>query len=103
MWQHFESTRPVSDRNEARAMEDLLRGTAGPDGQSCRLTEFSLATRRGDLMPRLSDAEEEAVRRHLAPVVETLMAEALARSGATREDMEEARNRPISGAPWWTW
>lgn len=33
MWRHFESSDPVSDLNGARAMEELLRGTAGPDGR----------------------------------------------------------------------
>ena len=67
MWGHIESTRPVADRNGARAMEELLKGTAGPDGQRCRLTEFSEAFRRGALMPKLTDPEQEAVRRHPAP------------------------------------
>lgn len=36
MWRHIESTYPVADRNGARAMEDLLTATAGPDEQGCR-------------------------------------------------------------------
>lgn len=32
MWRHFESTRPISDRNGAKEMEELLRGTMGTDG-----------------------------------------------------------------------
>ena len=103
MWRHTERTRPVADRNGARAMEELLKGTAGPDGQRCRLTEFSEAFRRGDFMPELSEPEQEAVRRYLAPAVNMLIAEALARSGGTREDIQEERQRRRSGAPGWAW
>ena len=103
MWRHIESTRPVTDRHGARAMEELLKGTTGPDGQRCRLTDFSEAFRRGDVMPKLAEPEQEAVRRHLLPAVNMLMGEALSRSGGTRDDMEEAKQRPVSGAPWWTW
>ena len=103
MWRHIESTRPVSDRSGARAMEELLRCTTGPDGQRCRLTDFSEAFRRGDVMPKLAEPEQEAVRRHLLPAVNMLMGESLSRSGGTRDDMEEAKQRPVSGAPWWTW
>ena len=94
MWRHFESTRPLSDRNGAKAMEELLRGTAGPDGQGCRLTEFSEAFRRGGVMPTLTGPEQEAVRRHLAPAVNMLIEEALARAGGTREDMERQNTAP---------
>ena len=103
MWQYIESARPVADRNGARAMEELLSATAGPDGQGCRLTGFSEAFRRGDLMPELSEPEQEAVRRYLAPAVNMLIAEALARSGGTREDIQEERQRRRSGAPGWAW
>ena len=102
MWRHIGNTRPIADRNGAREMEELLRGATGADGQRCRLTDFSEAFRRGDVMPKITEPEQEAVRRHLVPVVNMLIAEALARSGGTREDMEEAKQRPISGAPWWT-
>ncbi len=103
MWRHFKGTRPVSDRDGARAMEELLRGTAGPDGLGCRLTEFSEAFRRGDVMPTLTGPEQEAVARHLAPAVNMLVEEALARARATREELEEAKHRPLPGAPWWVW
>ena len=103
MWRHTERTRPVADRNGARAMEELLKGTAGPDGQRCRLTEFSEAFRRGDFMPELTEPEQEAVRRYLAPAVNMLIVEALARSGGTREDIQEERQRRRSGAPGWAW
>ena len=89
MWQYMESTRPVADRSGARAMEELLSGTAEPDGQACRLTEFSEAFRRGDLMPRLTGPEREAVGRHLAAAVNMLIAEALTRPGGTREDIRQ--------------
>ena len=103
MWRHIGNTRPISDRNGASEMEELLRGTTGADGQRCRLTDFSEVFRRGDVMPKITEPEQETVCRHLVPVVNMLIAEALARSGGTREDMEEAKQRPISGAPWWTW
>ena len=103
MWRYTERTRPVTDRNGARAMEGLLRATAGPDGQRCRLTEFSEAFRRGAIMPKLTGPEQEAARRYLVPAVDMLIAEALARSGGTREDLEEANRGPVSGAPWWNW
>ena len=79
--------------DRGRAMEELLKGTAGPDGQWCRLTEFSEAFRRGDLMPKLTEPEQEAMRRHLLPAVNVLIEEALARSGGTREDIQEERQR----------
>ena len=93
MWRHIESTRPVGDRKGARTMEELLSATAEPDGQGCRLTAFSEAFRRGALMPDLSEPEGEAVGRHLAPAVNMLIAEALARSGGTREDIQQERHR----------
>ena len=93
MWRYIESTRPVADRDGARTMEELLRATTGPDGQGCRLTELSEASRRGDLMPELSEPEHEAVGRHLVPAVNVLITEALARSGGTREDIQEERHR----------
>ena len=99
LWRYIERVRPVLDRKGAREMEELLRATAGPDGQRCRLTEFSEAFRRGDVMPELSGLEQAAVRQHLALAVNMLIAEALARSGGTREDMEEARHRRGSGPP----
>ena len=104
MWRHIESTRPVADRDSARAMEELLTATTSPDWQGCRLTAFSEAFRRGDLMPELSEPEQEAVGRHLVPSVNVLIAEALARSGGTREDIQQERHRRGSRAPgraWW--
>ena len=104
MWRHIESTRPVADRDSARAMEELLTATTSPDGQGCRLTAFSEAFRRGDLMPELSEPEQEAVGRHLVPSVNALITEALARTGGTREDIPQERHRRGSRAPgraWW--
>lgn len=54
-------------------------------------------------MPDLTEPEEEAVGRHLAPAVNMLIEEALARAGGTREDLTKAGQRPLSGAPWWVW
>ena len=95
MWRHFESTRPVADRRGAGAVAYLLSATAEPDGQGCSLTAFSEAFRRGDLMPELSGPEWEAVDRHLAPAVNALITEALARSGGTREDIQREGHRRL--------
>ena len=103
MWRYTERVRPVTDRKGAGTMEELLRATAGADGQRCHLTEFSEAFRRGDVMPEFSGPEQAAVRQHLSPAVNMLVAEALARSGGTREDLEEARHLRGSGPPGWTW
>ena len=99
MWRHTDSIRPVADRTGARAMEELLTATAEPDGQGCRLTAFSEAYRRDERMPKLSEPEQEAVGRHLEPAVNMLITEALARSGGTREDIQQERNRRISRPP----
>ena len=99
MWWYMEGARPVTDRPGAREMEELLSGTAEPDGQGCRLTAFSEAFRRGDLMPELSGPEQEAVGRHLAPAVNMLIAEALTRSGGIREDIRQERHQRTSRMP----
>ena len=93
MWRHVENTRPVADRDGARAMEELLRATAEPHGRRCRLTELSEAHRRGDIVPDLNDSDLEAVKRYLLPAVNALITETLARCGATREHMEQERLR----------
>ncbi len=72
-------------------MEDLLAATTGPDGLGCRLTESSEAFRKHRPMPKLSGPEWEAVRRYLATAVNALITEALARSGAAREDLRRER------------
>ena len=100
MWRYTESTRPLADRDGARAIEELLRATSGPDGNRCRLTELSEAQRRGDLAPDLSDSELEAVKHHLYPAVNALITEALARCGATREDIHQERLRRRSQRVW---
>ena len=38
MWRHTESTRPIANRNGAKAMDNLLSATKEPDGQECSLT-----------------------------------------------------------------
>ena len=93
MWRHVEGARPIADRDGARAMEELLRATADSDGRRCRLTEISEAHRRGDIEPDLSDSDLEAVKRYLLPAVNALITEALARCGATREDIQQERLR----------
>ena len=68
-------------------MEHLLAATTGTDGLGCSLTEFSLAFRRDEPLPELGEPEWEAVRRYLPRAVDALITEALARSGAAREDL----------------
>ena len=89
MWRYIESTRPLADRNGAKAMEELLRATAEPDRLGCRLTALSEAYRRGDIIPCLSDSQMEATKRHLVPAANALMTEALHRCGATLEDLQQ--------------
>ena len=103
MWQHVRNAGLVSDRAGAKRMEGLLKGTTHPEQQGCSLTGLSQAFRRGDPMPELGETEQKAVRQHLAPSVQMLIAEALTRSGSTREELEQAKQGPVSGAPWWTW
>ena len=93
MWRHVEGSRPIADRDGARAMEELLRATADSDGRRCGLTELSETHQRGDIEPDLSDSDLEAMKRYLLPAVNALIAEALARCGATREHIEQERLR----------
>ena len=53
-------------------------------------------------MPELEETEQEALRQHLAPSDQMLIAEALTRSGGTQEELEQAKQGPVPGAPWWT-
>ena len=92
MWQHIKGGRPIADEKEAEAMESLLAATKGPDG-GCSLTRFTEAWRRGGIVPDPTEAEWQAMNLHLAPAVGALVTEALARSGATRDDVEKERNR----------
>ena len=91
LWQHVESVQPIADREGARAMENLLAATTGPDGSGCSLTAFSEAYRRGTEYPGMSDEELEAVKRWIRPTVDALITEALARSGAAREDLRREK------------
>ena len=81
----------------ARSLKGLLATTTGPDRLVCFLTTFSEAYRRHEPMPKLSGPEWEAVRHCLAPAVNALLAEALARFGVVREDLR--RERSSSGEP----
>ena len=87
MWRHIESTRPIADREGALAMENLLAATTGPDGLGCSLAAFTEAHLRDEPPPELSEREWEAVRCHLPTAVDALIREALARSGAVRDDL----------------
>ena len=100
MWRHVEGARPIADRDGVRAMEELLRATADSDGRRCRLTELSEVFRRGDIEPDLSDSDLEAVKRYLLPAVNALITEALARCGATRDDIQQERLRRRSQGAW---
>ena len=94
MWRHIKDTgRPIADEKGAEAMESLLAATNGPDGSGCSLTRFTEAWRRGGFAPDPTEAEWQAMALHLAPAVGALVTEALARSGATKDDMEQERNR----------
>ncbi len=90
LWRHVESVQPIADREGARSMENLLAATTGPGGSGCRLTAFSDAYLRGTEYPGMSDEELEAVKRWARPAIGALITEALARSGATREDLRRA-------------
>ena len=92
MWRHVKDTGPITDREGAEAVESLLGATIGPEGR-CSLTRFTEAWRRGGIVPDPMEAEWQAMTLHLAPAVEALITEALARSGATREELQQERNR----------
>ena len=100
MWRHVEGARPIADRDGVRAMEELLKATTEPDGRRCGLTELSEAFRRGEFIPDLSDSELEAVILYLPPAVNALITEALARCGATRDDIQQERLRRRSQGDW---
>ena len=72
-------------------MENLPAATTGPDGLGCSLTGFSEAYRRDTPYPDMNDGELEAVKRWIRPAIDALITEALARSGATREDLRRER------------
>ncbi len=91
LWRHVESVRPIRDRKGALAIRNLLAATTRPDGTKCRLTAFSEAFRRDTPYPGMSDGELEAVKRWARPAIGALITEALARSGAAREDLQERR------------
>ena len=93
MWRYVQWSRPITDRDGASAVESLLAATLGPDGSGCSLTRFTEAWRRGDIAPDATETEWQAMALHLAPAVGALVTEALARSGATREDLQQERNR----------
>ena len=97
MWRHVESVRPIRDREGARAMENLLAATTGPDGRGCSLTGFSEAYRKGTPYPDMREGELEAVKRWIRPAIDALITEALARSRAARENLH--RERRGSGEP----
>ena len=97
LWRHVESTHPITDRDAAEAMEHMLAATTGPGGLGCSLTGFSVAFRRDEPVPELSEREWEAVRHCLPQAVGSLITEALARSGTDREDLR--RERRCGGGP----
>ena len=92
MWRHVESVRPILDREGAQAMENLLTATTGPGGLGCSLAAFTEAHLRDEPAPELSEPEWEAVRNCWPTAVNALMTEALARSGAAREDLRRERS-----------
>ena len=92
MWRHIKETGPITDRKDAEAMESLLAATMDPDGR-CSLTRFTEAWRRGGVVPDPTEAEWQAMTLHLAPAVGALVTEALARSGASREELRQEQDR----------
>ena len=97
MWRHIKDTGPVADEKGAEAVENLLAATKDPDGSGCSLTRFAEAWRRGGIVPDPTEAERQAMTLHLAPTIGALVREALARSGATKEDLGQERNRRMGG------
>lgn len=95
LWRHVECARPILDREGAQAMEHLLTSTPTPDGLGCSLTGFSEAYRRCTEYPDLSDRELEGVKHWIRPALDALIAEALARSGATREGLRHEGRRSV--------
>lgn len=93
MWRHIESTAPITYQRGTQAMEALLADTREAGGEGCSPTKLSEAFRRGDIVPDPTDAELKALGLHLVPAVNSLIAEGLARSGTTKEDMEQELNR----------
>ena len=91
MWRHVESTNPIADREGVQAMESLLAATTGPGGLGCSLAAFTEAYLRDEPAPEISAPEWEAVRSCLPTAVDALITEALARSGAAREDLWRKR------------
>ena len=92
MWRHIKDTGPITDQRGAEAVESLLGATMGPEWR-CSLTRFTEAWRRGGVVPDPTEAERQAMTLHLAPAVNALVVEALARSGATRGELQQERNR----------
>ena len=92
MWRHIKDTGPITDQKGAEAVENLLAATMEPEG-GCSLARFTEAWRRGGVVPDPTEAERQALTLRLAPAANALVAEALARAGATRDDMEQERNR----------
>ena len=72
-------------------MENLLAATIGPDRRECSLTGFSEAYRKGTPHPDMREGELEAVKRWIRPAIDALITEALARSGAAKEDLRRER------------
>ena len=93
LWRHVGSASPIGDREGAQAMENLLAATPTPDGLGCSLTAFSEAYRRDTEYPDLSDEELGGVKRWIRPAIGALITEALARSGATREELRREQRR----------
>ena len=93
MRQYFEDTKPITDRNGSLAMKAPLKATKGPDGHVCTLTQFTEAFRRGDVVSDPTEQEREAISLYLVPAVNALIDEALLRSGASIDDLQQERNR----------
>ncbi len=93
MWRHIKETGPITDEKGTEAVENLLAATKGPNGSRCSLTRFTEAWRRGGVVPDPTETEWQAMTRHLAPAVNALIEEALTRAEASKDDMEQERDR----------
>ena len=76
-----------------KAMGNVLAVTKGPVGKGFSPSGFTGGLAMGDFSLESTEADCQAMNLHLDPVVGALIAEELARSAATREDMEQCKRR----------
>ena len=86
------ATTPLSGQT-SRAMEHLLAATTGAGRAGMQPDKAHRSLPAGGHRPGPTEPERQAIGLHLAPAVNALIAEALARSGATREDIRQEKLR----------